>query len=92
MQLIIGSMKKDKILGPNGWKVEFLEHLFDLMGDTITNVVQESRSHGHIHDALKRDFPMLFPKKDSLHPLMISDLFLYVTAYTKLFPKLLLIG
>ena len=45
--------------------VEFFQHFFDLMGDTITNVVEESRVSGFNHDALKTTFLALIPKQDS---------------------------
>ena len=58
-------MQKYKSLGPNGWTVEFFQHLFDLMGDSITIVVEESRKKGIIYDALKSSFLSLTPKMDS---------------------------
>ena len=45
--------------------VEFFQHFFDLMGDTITKVVEESRASGFTHDVLKTTFLALIPKHDS---------------------------
>jgi len=33
---ILKSMQRDKISGPDGWTVEFFQHLFDIIGDELT--------------------------------------------------------
>jgi hypothetical protein len=33
LQVVIGSLKRDKNLGPNGWNVEFYKDLFDIIGE-----------------------------------------------------------
>jgi hypothetical protein len=39
---------KDKSMGPDGWTVEFFTHFFDLVGDELLEVVEDSRKRGEV--------------------------------------------
>lgn len=39
---------KDKSPGPDGWTIEFFMDLFDLLGEDLIKVVEESRTSGYI--------------------------------------------
>jgi len=56
--------KKDKSPGPDGWPVEFYLAFYDLMGDDLLAVVEESRISGHIHPPMNQTFIALIPKSD----------------------------
>jgi hypothetical protein len=53
---------KDKSLGPDGWTVEFFIHFFDLVGDDLLEVVEDSRNRGEVVRALNSTFLALIPK------------------------------
>jgi hypothetical protein len=53
---------KDKSSGPNGWTVEFFSHFFDLVGDELLEVVEDSRMRGKVIISLNSTFLPLIPK------------------------------
>jgi hypothetical protein len=55
-------MPKEKIPGPDGWTHELFQTFFDIMGEDLHKVVEESRSTGHIPGALNATFFALIPK------------------------------
>eukprot|EP00253_Pinus_taeda_P033720 PITA_33720 len=57
--------KKDKSPGPDGWTIEFYLAFFDLLGQDLLRVVEESRSSGCIYHAINSTFIALIPKTDS---------------------------
>lgn len=59
------SFQCDKSLGPDGWPMEFYLAFYDLIGNDIFQVVEESRRAGYIHPPLNTTFIALIPKKDS---------------------------
>jgi hypothetical protein len=61
---VLKSFAKDKILGPDGWTVEFFLHFFYLIRDDILEVVEESRSSGSMVRSLNTTFLVLIPKVD----------------------------
>ena len=77
IELIIKYMQVNKSPRQDGWTVELFQHFFELMGTVITNVVEESRSQGLIHDSIRSTFLDLIPKCDSptsfdhFHPISI---------------------
>jgi hypothetical protein len=38
LQVIIGTFKRDKILGPDGWNVDFYKDFFELLGEDLLKV------------------------------------------------------
>eukprot|EP00253_Pinus_taeda_P026822 PITA_26822 len=58
--------KKEKSLGPDGWTIEFYATFFELLGEEILKVVEESRTTGSIYHAINSTFIALIPKTD--HP------------------------
>jgi hypothetical protein len=61
---VLHGFQKDKSPGPNGWTIEFFLGLFDLIGKDILEVIEESRSYGHIYPPLNSTFVALIPKTD----------------------------
>jgi hypothetical protein len=59
---IVCKMTKDKIPGPDGWTQELFQAYFDIMGEDLHKVVEESRCTGHILGALNATFFTLIPK------------------------------
>jgi hypothetical protein len=62
---ILSHFAKDKSLGPDGWTVEFFTHFFDLVGDDLHSLVEDSRSKDKIKRALNSTFLVLIPKENS---------------------------
>jgi hypothetical protein len=54
--------QKDKILGLDGWTIEFYLGFFNLIGKDIVKVIEESRLNGRIHGPLNTTFIALIPK------------------------------
>jgi hypothetical protein len=61
---VLHSFQKDKSPGLDGWSMDFLVGLYDLIGKDILKVVEESKKNGHIHPPLNATFIALIPKKD----------------------------
>jgi hypothetical protein len=59
---VLSLFKKDKSRGPNGWTVEFFTHFFDLEGEDLLEMVEESRLKGFIARSLNSTFLALIPK------------------------------
>eukprot|EP00253_Pinus_taeda_P031908 PITA_31908 len=57
--------KKDKIPGPDGWTIEFYLAFFDLLGNDLLQIVEESRRRGRISSAIKSTFIALIPKSNA---------------------------
>lgn len=57
--------KKDKSPGPDGWTIEFYLAFFDVLGQDLLGVVEESRTTGSIYHAINSTFIALIPKSDS---------------------------
>ena len=62
LKKIISSLKVDKSPGTDGWTMEFFKHFFDLVGDDILEMIEESRTLGFIPGALNSTFLTLIPK------------------------------
>jgi hypothetical protein len=56
--------KCSKSPGPDGWTVEFFLAFFDLLGNEILEMVEESRRKGRVSGALNATFIALIPKSD----------------------------
>eukprot|EP00253_Pinus_taeda_P009046 PITA_09046 len=57
--------KKDKSPRPDGWTIEFYLTFFELLGQDLLRVVEESRSSGCLYHAINSTFIALIPKSDS---------------------------
>jgi len=57
--------KKDKSLGLDGWSIEFYLEFYNLLGQDLLNVVEESNTIGKLYDAINSTFVALIPKTDS---------------------------
>ena len=59
------SFKNDKILGPDGWTIEFFLWFFGLLGKDILDSVELSRREGRVHSPLNYTFITLIPKVEN---------------------------
>jgi hypothetical protein len=62
---VLKSFEKDKILGPDGWTIEFFLHLFELVGDELLELVEDSRLRGKVSGSLNSTFLTLIPKENN---------------------------
>jgi hypothetical protein len=53
---------KDKSPRLDGWTVEFYIHFFELVGDELRDLVEDSRIRGEVNRALNSTFLALIPK------------------------------
>eukprot|EP00253_Pinus_taeda_P033651 PITA_33651 len=63
--------KKDKSPGPDGWTIEFYISFFDILGQDLLRIVEDSRRRGRISSAIKSTFIALIPKTDN--PISFDD-------------------
>ena len=68
---ILKGMQRDKSPGLDGWTVEFFLHFFDVIGDELVAVVEESRVTGQVFPPFNSTFLALIPKSD--HPSSFAD-------------------
>jgi hypothetical protein len=68
---VLKSFAKDKSLGPDGWTVEFFIHFFDLVGDDLLEMVEDSRLRGSVNKSINVTFLTLIPKVNN--PLSFGD-------------------
>jgi hypothetical protein len=72
--------KKEKSLGPDGWTTEHFICFFDLIGEDVLAMVEESRILGAIPGGLNVTFLTLIPKAnnpssfDDFHPISLCNL------------------
>jgi hypothetical protein len=57
--------KGSKIPSPDGWTVEFFLAFFDILGNDLVDMVEESRKKGWVSGALNATFLALIPKCDN---------------------------
>jgi hypothetical protein len=62
---VLHSFQRDKILGLDGWPIEFYLGFYKLVGGDILRVVEESREADHVHGPLNSTFIDLIPKLDN---------------------------
>jgi len=53
-----------KILGPNGWIVEFFLAFSDLLGNDILEMVEETKRKGRVSGVMNATFLSLIPKSE----------------------------
>jgi hypothetical protein len=58
--------QKEKNPGPGGWTTKLFISFFDLVGEDVLAMVEESRSVGTIAGGLNSTFPTLIPKANNL--------------------------
>jgi hypothetical protein len=63
---ILIHFKRERSPGPDGWTTEFFIFFFDLVGEDLLQMVEDSRLKGHISSSLNSTFLVLIPKTDSL--------------------------
>ena len=63
---VLHSFQKDKSPGPNSWTIELYLGFFELLGEDLLEVVEESRKYGVIHAPINSTFIALIPKVDKL--------------------------
>eukprot|EP00253_Pinus_taeda_P002170 PITA_02170 len=71
VERIIKAMPRDKSPGPDGWTIELFSHFFDLIGDELIEVVEESRKKGEIYSPFNTTFIALIPKTEN--PVSFDD-------------------
>jgi len=59
---VLNSFARDKSPGPNGWTAEFFLHFFNLMGDDLLDLVEDSRIRGSVNNSLNATFLVLISK------------------------------
>ena len=89
MESIFKLCSKEKSPGPDGWPVEFYLGIWDLIGEELCQLVEETRCQGFISGAMNSTFIALIPKVtkpssfDDFHPISLCN-FIY-----KLIPKII---
>jgi hypothetical protein len=64
IQSTLKGFSASKSPGPDGWPVEFFQVFFDLAGNDILDMVEETRKEGRVSDALNVTFLALIPKSE----------------------------
>jgi hypothetical protein len=59
------SFQKDKISGPDGWTIELCKELYEILGQDILKVVEDTRLSGKIPARFNTTFIALIPKYDN---------------------------
>jgi len=62
---VLHSFQKDKSPGPDGWTIEFFMGLYDILGQDILKLVEDTKSSGQIPTSLNSTFIALIPKADN---------------------------
>jgi hypothetical protein len=68
---VLKTFSKAKILGLDGWTVEFFLHFFDLLADELVELVEDSRTNGTVIRSLNLNFLDLIQKLNK--PTSFSD-------------------
>jgi len=61
----LSSFQKDKSPGPDGWSIEFFLDLFEVLGNDLRLVVEDTRISGRIPASFNSTFIALIPKSDN---------------------------
>jgi len=65
LKAVLGSFQKDKSPGPDGWSIEFFLDLFDLFGNDLMAVIEDTRTSGRLPASFNSTFIALIPKSDN---------------------------
>jgi hypothetical protein len=74
------NFKKERSPGPDGWTTEFFIFFFDLMGEDLLEMVEDSRKKGQLFGGLNSNFLALIPKVsksgsfDDFRPISLCNL------------------
>jgi hypothetical protein len=68
---VLEGFEKEKSPGSDGWTVEFFLECFDVMGEDLLPMVEETMTTRKVSDALNATFITLIPKRDN--PETIQD-------------------
>jgi hypothetical protein len=63
---ILDHFKKERSPGPDGWTSEFFIYFFDLVGEDLLQMVEDSRINGKVIRSIKSTFLDLIPKENNL--------------------------
>jgi len=66
---VMDNFQKDKIPGPDGWTIEFFMGFFDLIGQDLLSLVEETRISGQMPLSLNSTLIALIQKKDNTNTL-----------------------
>jgi hypothetical protein len=64
LEAILKMFKKEKSSGPDGWSVELYLHFFEIMGEDILDLVEETRTSGCINGRINSTFIAMIPKRN----------------------------
>jgi hypothetical protein len=67
LKKVLSNFKVDKSLGPDGWTIEFFKHHYDIVGEDLLEMVEESRLKGFIPGYLNMNFITLIHKVNKPH-------------------------
>lgn len=62
LKVVLFHFKNEKSPGPDSWTAEFLTSFFDLVGEDLLEMVEESRRIGSIVGGLNETILTLIPK------------------------------
>lgn len=85
------SFQKDKSLGPDAWTVEFFIGFFDLLGDELLRVVEETRLIRKVLGYFNTTFLAIIPKSDKATPFRDSHPISLCNSVYKIFSKVIIV-
>ena len=71
LKCVLSSFQKDRSPGPDSWTIEFFLELYDLLGQDLLQVVNDTRISGRIPACFNSTFIALIPKVDN--PLILNE-------------------
>jgi hypothetical protein len=83
LKKVLANFKVDKSTGLDGWTMEFFKYFFELVGEDILEMIEESRTKGFIPGALNSTFITLIPKVNKPRHFGDIDRSLCVTFVTR---------
>jgi len=64
LEAILKMFKKEKSSGRDGWSVEMYLHFFEIMGEDLLDLVEETRTSGSINGSINSTFIAMIPKRN----------------------------
>jgi hypothetical protein len=64
VEKVVKDMPSGKSPGPDGFTTDFFHHCWDIIGQDVWEVVEESRSSGQVLQAFNATFLSLIPKEE----------------------------
>jgi len=61
---VLKGFTKEKSPRPDGWSVKFYLHYFDLVGQDLLDIVEETRYRGEVKNNINSTFITLIPKEN----------------------------